>query len=508
MAIEIEGAFKEALKLLEEGSENIFLTGNAGTGKSTLLMHFLKHTKRKVVVLAPTGVAALNVQGETIHSFFRFRPNITVEKARASAAKLKERALFQKIDTIIIDEISMVRADLLDCIDVFLQAALKTEAPFGGVRMVFIGDLYQLAPVLSAQDREYFNELYESPYFFSSHVMAKSGFELTFVELCKIYRQRDAEFIELLNAVRKKSVTKEQLQQLNARALALPPSDEGYVYLTSTNRAADALNYSKLEELKSTMRTFTAEVEGEFDAKQAPTDEHLTLKEGAQVMFLVNHPYGLWVNGTIGTVVACSDGSVIVKIDCEKVEVKPYQWDVYKYHYDAANKRLDQEKVASFTQYPLKLAWAITIHKSQGKTYDRVIIDLTGGIFAAGQAYVALSRCRTLEGIVLKGQLHMHHVLLDPCVLKFLTLLQYQKADAMQPVDEKTKLIERALEKQQEIDIIYLKASDEKSERRIRPLYLGQMEYAGKPFVGVKALCLKRQEERIFRLDRILSVRS
>lgn len=506
MEIQLDDAFKKALDLLENSKKNIFLTGNAGTGKSTLLSYFLKKTDLQVVVLAPTGVAALNIGGETVHSFFRFRPNITLEKAQEQAKKIKNKALFQQIDMIIIDEISMVRADLLDCIDVFLKEVLKNHKPFGGLRMVFIGDLYQLAPVLRSEDKEFFEQLYDSPYFFSSLVMKEGHFAFEFIELEKIYRQHDNAFIELLNAIRKKTITDEQIELLNQRQTNEQLSDTGYIYVTSTNRSAEGINATKLEELSSKSYAFEADTEGDFENKNAPTDPQLQLKAGAQVMCLINHPDGFWVNGTIGKIVSISDHAIQVEIEGEVFPIERYKWTLYKYVFDSKTNRLHQEEVGSFKQYPLKLAWAITIHKSQGKTYDHVVIDLRAGIFAPGQAYVALSRCRTLEGIFLKGAFKKNHVMMDYKVVHFLTKLQYARSEKTLSKEDKTAVIQKAIEEGTKLLITYLKANDQKSTRTIQPSYVGEMEYKDTTYLGVEAFCMTRNETRVFRVDRILAI--
>ncbi|MCP4049689.1 MAG: AAA family ATPase [bacterium] len=263
--IELNEQFQKALYLLEKTNENIFITGKAGTGKSTLLTYFRKNTKKNLVVLAPTGVAALNVQGETIHSFFRFTPAITPEKAKKSAYKIKNNDFYKKIKTIVIDEISMVRADLLECIDIFLQTVLKKRKPFGGIQIIFIGDLYQLSPVVISQEKEAFNTLYESPYFFSASVIKNGSFKLNFIELEKIYRQSDLEFIELLNAIRNNSVNEAQLMCLNKQVNSnCAQKDNGHMYLTSTNKGAEEVNNKKLIQLKTKEYLFQAELKPKF----------------------------------------------------------------------------------------------------------------------------------------------------------------------------------------------------------------------------------------------------
>lgn len=410
---------------MEEAHNNVFLTGKAGTGKSTLLTYFMEHTKKKVVVLAPTGVAALNVQGETIHSFFGFMPNMTVEKAKKKGAKSTKNDLYRELTTIIIDEVSMVRADLADCVDVFLKAARRNSEPFGGVQMVFIGDLYQLPPIVMNHEKDFFEEYYESPWFFHSKAVRDERFFMELVELDKIYRQSDDNFIELLNAIRVNTVTDSQISAINARVLTSMVSDTDSIHLTSTNQLAADINGERLARLKGPAQSFMSTIKGSFDMKQYPADQSLTLKVGAQVMFANNDIDGQWVNGTIGQVTEILPHAVIVQIhEGKEVHVTPHEWDLYRYSYDENTHSLSQKSAGSFEQIPLKLAWAITIHKSQGKTFDRVVIDLGSGSFASGQTYVALSRCRTFEGIRLRNPIRKSDVRVDRQVHKFFTEFQ------------------------------------------------------------------------------------
>lgn len=414
--IEYNTQFTEAMRILEKESGLVFITGKAGTGKSTLLSTFQGNTEKNVVVLAPTGVAALNVKGMTIHSFFGFNPRINVDTAKEKGRRVKDSSLLFSVDAIVIDEISMVRADLLDCIDVFMRAAFKRNVPFGGIRMVFIGDLYQLPPVLLSQERPFFLQLYESPYFFSAKVIKEASFKI--IELEKVYRQSERMFIDVLNAIRKNCATDLQLAYINQRVLG--GDDEGAIYLTATNKDADQVNEERLERLGTKAIIFEAKTEGDFEESQAPTDRDLKLKRGAQVMLLTNHPEGFWVNGTIGTVVDVGDDAVLIeKSDGGKVSVGTHKWVVYKYAMDEKAKKIVHEEAGSFTQFPVCLAWAITIHKSQGKTFDRATVDLSRS-FAAGQAYVALSRCRTFEGLKLKGPVRRNQIRTDRDVVKFM----------------------------------------------------------------------------------------
>lgn len=314
MQLILDEYFQKALSFLEQSQESLFLTGRAGTGKSTLLSYFIEKTKKNIVVLAPTGVAALNVKGETIHSFFHFKPGVTSEDAKREAKKIKKVGFYRSIEIIIIDEISMVRADLLDCADIFLKTLFSSKKPFGGIRMVFIGDLYQLPPPVSKEDREYFEEFYETPYFFSAQVMKDRSFCPHFIELEKIYRQSDETFISLLNSIRKNSLSEEELTLLNKRFL-LPEKDDGCLYLTTTNAQATKINEEKLCALKGKLYEYVADIEGNFDAKALPTDCSLKLKVGAQVIFLTNQSEGLWVNGTIGKVMGIDQDRIFVETE-------------------------------------------------------------------------------------------------------------------------------------------------------------------------------------------------
>jgi len=424
--IEINPKFKEALSIMEDTSKSIFLTGKAGTGKSALLKHFIETSRKKVVILAPTGVAALNVDGVTIHSFFRFSPNMTKEDVQRRAKSLKKKDIYRRIETIVIDEISMVRADMLDLIDIFLRIVLGKKEAFGGIQMVFVGDLYQLPPVVKREEREFFRVEYESPYFFSSNVIKDACLLLEFVELEKIYRQEDKNFIGLLNSIRNNSITDEEIDIFNDRVCE-DFGDKEYISLTTTNKAAHFINEKYLKELESKTYTFKADINGKFKASGYPTNPDLILKEGAKIMLLNNDSMGEWVNGSIGRIVEINDNEeylVVVLDNGKQVTVEPHKWEVKKYVYNRDAGILDKEKIGSFKQYPCRLSWAITIHKSQGKTFEKIIIDLGTGSFAHGQTYVALSRCSTFDGIVLKQPLRKSSVIMDYRVKDFMN--EYQ----------------------------------------------------------------------------------
>ncbi len=510
--IEINSQFQCALEIMEDTDRNVFITGRAGTGKSTLLEYFRNTTEKKVVVLAPTGVAALNVKGQTIHSFFRFKPGITPDRVKRLRSDKDNENIYHKLDIIVIDEISMVRADLLDCVDRFLRLnGSEADKPFGGIQMAFIGDLYQLPPVVTSSEKEVFQSLYETPYFYGARVF--DSLEMEFVELEKIYRQSDEQFITLLNAIRNNSITAEGLGLLNQRCQPEfePPSDDFWVYLTTTNKLAEEINNKRLAGLKGELYTFTGHIEGDFGREYLPTRIDLQVKVGAQVMMLNNDTEGRWVNGSIGKITGITQNRkgediIIAKLtDGDEVEIKPFTWEIYRFFVDGG--QLQSEVVGKFTQYPLMLAWAVTIHKGQGKTFDKVIIDIGSGTFAHGQMYVALSRCTTLEGIILKKPALKKHIWTNYQVMNFLTRYQYQKAEANYPADGKIDLIRKAIETRALLEIIYLKPSDEKTTRVVRPEAVGEMEYRDKNYLGMRAFCLKRNEERVFRIDRILEIK-
>ncbi len=421
--IEINKEFEQAYNLMENTNEHVFLTGRAGTGKSTLLQYFRQKTQKNVVALAPTGVAAINVKGQTIHSFFGFPPHpISSDHIR----KRKNRKVYEELDTIIIDEISMVRADMLDAINYFMRINGKYRSrPFGGAQMIFIGDLFQLPPVVSNDvEKRLFEFMYETPFFYSSQVLY--NVDVKYIELKKVYRQKDGHFLGLLDQIRTKQLDYFTLRNLNERYKPYfsPPKDGKFITLTATNAIARRINEVELEKLSNKKRLYQGEVEGKFEDRRLPNDMLLVFKEGAQVMFVRNDPYQRWVNGTIGTIQYLDEETVSVKVEGEKGEVvhtvNKEKWELLKYVYNEEKASIDTEVQGSFTQYPLKLAWAITIHKSQGKTFDKVFIDMgRRGAFAPGQVYVALSRCTTLEGIVLKKPIKASDIMVDQRVLAF-----------------------------------------------------------------------------------------
>lgn len=511
--IDLNPEFRKALDVLENSNKHVFITGKAGTGKSTLLSYFRERTGKEVAVLAPTGVAALNINGQTIHSFFGFKPNVTPDKIRKAPGQ--DGDMYKEFDTIIIDEVSMVRADLLDCVEKFLRLNGRHRKKwFGGVQMIFIGDLYQLPPVVTAAEREIFSHRYESPYFFSAQIFGEPTFEMEFIELEKVYRQREGNFVALLNSIRNRSCTDQDIERLNVNYHPdfAPPDGGFFITLTSTNDLATERNIEKLESLPGQEIRFVARLNGLFDRSSLPAEELLRMKPGAQVMLVNNDQFGRWVNGTLGRVLDMvrEDGEedrVAVKLqDGPVVEVCSHTWELFEYQYDRATKRISTRKTGSFTQYPIRLAWAVTIHKSQGKTFDKVVIDIGRGAFAHGQVYVALSRCTSFDGIVLTKKITRQHIRVDWRVGQFLTRLQYTKADEVISYDDRLGIIADAIRRNMDLEMVYLKPNDTKSRRAIRPISVEQMEYKGKTFEGLRAYCLLRNTVRTFRIDRILEL--
>ena len=514
--IELNDQFRQALDMMEHTSKGIFITGRAGTGKSTLLTYFRHTTEKRVAVLAPTGVAALNVKGQTIHSFFKFKPNITLDQVEGVHFKNDSKNIYKKLDAIVIDEISMVRADLLDCVDKFLRLnGPQGNSPFGGIQMILIGDLYQLPPVVAGAERVIFRSLYETPYFYSAKVF--STFEMEFIELEKVYRQHDEQFLNLLNSIRNNSITEDGLALLNQRYIPQfePSPGDFYICLTTTNKLAKQINGQRLTRLKGRPRAFTGSIEGEFDDKNLPTAIDLQAKVGAQIMMVNNDADRHWVNGSIGKITGIiekrnKEPVIIAELSHgEEVGILPYTWEIFRFFVEG--DQLQSQVIGRFTQYPLMLAWAVTIHKSQGKTFNKVIIDIGRGTFSYGQTYVALSRCTTLEGIVLKKPILKKHIWTDYKVVDFLTKYQYRKAEQSCPVNDKVNVIKRAIENKVALQIVYLKPNDEKTRRIVKPEMVGEMEYHGNRYLGMQAFYLNRYDEGIFRInfriDRILDIK-
>lgn len=413
-------SFEAIFQEIEKSKNHYFITGNAGTGKSTLLRYIRRKTRKNTAVLAPTGLAALNVQGETIHSFFRFGIAVKIANIKRSQIPTHRRKL-QGIKRIIIDEVSMLRADLLDCMDYALRLNRNKDLPFGGVQMIFIGDLFQLPPVIKTIEWEEFKAFYPSPYFFDAHCIPSMN--LQFIELEHIYRQSSKAFITLLNHIRNREVEEEDFELLNGRYVSsLDEISEDYVLtLTTTNKVANVLNQKHLEQLPGPASVFVGQVHGNYDNNMLPNEQNLVLKVGSQVLFIKNDTEGRYVNGTLGRVVDIEGEKVDVELsDGKVIEVEAVRWDQVEWVVDTETGEIKEKTVGFYKQLPLRLAWAITIHKSQGMTFDKVVIDLGMGSFAHGQLYVALSRCRTLEGIYLLKKVRFQDIILDERIHEFL----------------------------------------------------------------------------------------
>ena len=411
--MELNQEQKTLFDVLEKSRQPLFITGRAGTGKSVLLQYFREHSRKSTAVVAPTGIAALNVRGQTIHSFFRLPIGLIGKDSLPSNDKFN--TLCRSIDTIVLDEVSMVRADLMDGIDQRLRQACRNQKPFGGKQIVLFGDLFQLPPVLSGEGlQEYFDQVYGGGYFFNAHVWRNVG--LTMCELTEIFRQKDETFKSLLNSLREGMLTEEQLAILNQRCGSLPLRES--ITLAPTNSLVSQINESRLNGLKGKLFTYRALISGVIKKSSFPTEETLQLKVGAQVILLRNDKDSRWVNGTLATVASLSATEIKVKIGESIYPLRQETWEEIRYTFEGG--KLQEEVISSFTQFPLRLAWALTIHKSQGQTYDGVIIDLTHDTFAHGQLYVALSRCTTLQGVCLTKPIERKHVTVDPSVMAFM----------------------------------------------------------------------------------------
>ena len=407
--------FRAAFNRLELSRQNIFLTGKAGTGKSTFLQYFRKHTEKQIAVIAPTGVAALNVTGQTVHSFFRFKPTFL----NVNDMKPDRRKIFRELELLIIDEISMVRADIFDGIDRFLKLSRRSEEPFGGVQLCLIGDLFQLPPVITGEEKSFFEEHYSSPFFFRTKAYQEGAFKA--IQFTTIHRQNDDAFITILNAVRNGDCDQATLNALNARVHPRATPAAGTLVLTTTNHLAEQMNETRLVRLEDKAHRYDGELRGNFVVKgpRLPAPQELILKTGAQVMFVKNNSERGWVNGTIGIVEALDTSKITVRVGSTSHEVEREKWKTIAYEFDDLQGKIVEKTLGSYTQFPLQLAWAITIHKSQGKTLERVIIDLGYGAFAAGQLYVALSRCKTLNGIALKQPVTQSDIRCDADIVAF-----------------------------------------------------------------------------------------
>ena len=496
--LDINPEFALAFDLLQNSDKHLFITGKAGSGKSTLLKYCVDNCNKNIIVLAPTGIAALNVKGQTIHRFFNFPINVTPEQIINYKITPKVKRIYKLIDTIIIDEVSMLRADILDCIDVFLRIyGPQHDKPFGGIQMVLIGDLYQLPPVISSQEQSAFYGRYQTPYFFSSEAFRKISIKT--IELNKIYRQKDPQFIELLGRIRNNSITEDDIKKLNSRLTLQTPSDNFIISLATTNKLAEQINKKKLSELNGISYNSQANIDGSFNKEYFPTQEILELKTGAQIMFLNNDSKKRWVNGSLGKIedIKFNDERIrYLRIRLEEnkkiVDVFPHTWEIYKY--SIIGKEITSEVIGSFTQYPLRLAWAVTIHKSQGQTFDNISVDIGNGTFANGQLYVALSRCTSLQGIHLSKPIQKKHILTDTRISAFMNLHTNQTTESI----DKISILKKSATIHQKLVIKYQNQNGEISQRIIIPIHI-------KDDI-LSAFCLHRGEQRSFKLKNILQI--
>ncbi|MBN2836153.1 MAG: AAA family ATPase [Candidatus Delongbacteria bacterium] len=439
--------FQNAFDLIKDTNLSFFLTGKAGTGKSTFLKYIVENVSKNFIVVAPSGIAAINAKGVTIHSFFQFplRPLLPKDDGiKIFGKSSKKREIISNMDTLIIDEVSMTRADLIDGIDYSLRKnGGMPNLPFGGKQVVFIGDIFQLKPVTNNKsgEDEILDEIYQSTYFYGAKIF--NELNLNTIELQKVYRQSDDSFISLLDKVRTKELSQEDIDLLNKRVCLPEKNGENNlsITLTTINKNAIKENDKRLALLKTDSFKYSAEITGEYEKSKYPTDDELVLKVGAQVIFIKNDAERRWINGTLGEVVKLSDTEIKVKLEDGRINVvEPQIWDNIKYSYNKEKKKIEQEIVGTFKQYPLKLAWAITIHKSQGLTFDKVIIDLNGGTFASGQTYVALSRAKTFEGIFLKQKLKLNDIKIDDEIM-----LYHKSYNANQNIDDSIEKGKREL---------------------------------------------------------------
>lgn len=514
--VELTEEFKEILDILNNSNESIFITGKAGTGKSTLINHFITNTRKKLVILAPTGIAALNVNGQTINSFFKFPPTI-INPEHIKPDYLRA-GLFINLEMIIIDEVSMTRVDLMDGIDVALRRNRnKLDEPFGGIQMVFVGDLFQLPPVVTSEDRVKIVSKYGGEYFFDAPVF--KTYKYHFKELNKIFRQsaEQIQFKNLLNNVRNNSVKFEDMVLINSRHKDNTTVQEDGIFLTSKKDIARRINAEKLESIQLPLYEFVGTLSGKYLKLAEQTEEQLydklpspfrlKLKHGVHVVMLKNDSGRRWANGSVGEVVKISKDSLWVSINGNQYKVERETWKEVEYILNPETKEIEARTIAEYTQYPLQLAFAMTIHKSQGKTFDKIVVDIGTGAFAHGQVYVALSRCRTLEGISLNNPINDKDIIVDPRVVSFYSTRTIPVLPLQVSNSTTLDILLKAIKDNAIALIEYQNYDGEVSKRQISKIQISN-NHKDRGYLNahIKAYCHLRKEEREFKIDRIRKI--
>ena len=425
--------FLEAFKVMHETSKNVFITGNAGTGKSTLLEYFREKTKKNTAIVAHQGITALKAKGQTIHSFFKFPIHFVTKK---DVKTLRDRELVRRLDTLIIEEVSMVGADIFDAIDISLRKNRNIDKPFGGVQIILFGDVMQLDPIIGGEEELYEKFYPDGPYFFNSNIYKECEFKK--IELTETFRQKEKKFVNLLNKIRQGSISKNELESLNSQIIEYENLPKDVIVLAPRNNKVDDINLSKLYELKTKTFIYSAIVKGSFKDSEAPVERELKLKVGAQVMVAKNDtdPTKRWVNGSIGVIQHLSQDEVKVLIKGKLYSIGKAKWE--KFNYQINGSFIQQKVVGSFIQFPFKLAWAVTIHKSQGQTFDKIALDLDTGAFAHGQTYVALSRGKTLENTFILSKINQKDIIFDNRVKDFLENKKTIKSPSKKVIGKKT----------------------------------------------------------------------
>ena len=492
----------------------MLITGLAGTGKTTLLRELLARHGSHSAVLAPTGVAAVQIGGQTIHRFLRLPPSSTVDEAEKPLPYLRD--VLRRLRYLFVDEVSMVRADLWDC----LEARLRTNGPrpgvrYGGIKVICFGDLFQLPPVVREEERAIFRDYYRSEFFFDARALSDNCLEI--VELTRIFRQSDETFIDALNAIRVDDVKQEHLDRLNDRTDSdfAPRSGELYITITPTNRVANLVNEAHMTALRFDAVDFEGKTSGDVKTDYLPTSSFLNLKVGAQVMFVNNDSFDRWINGTLGTVVHLPTPGrkhddadpVLVRLqDGTVVDVESNQWQFSRLDFDATNGKLVRVPVGEFEQLPLRLAWAVTIHKSQGLTFDRVIIDLANGTFASGQLYVALSRCRTLEGIALRRKIRRRDVIVDRRIVEFTKSRLVRQSESRFSVVEKLEQLRALLGQDQDVRVDYVRENGLRVRLLVRFVSIEERVLNGDAMTLVRVEAAGQPKPLLLDVRRILDI--